>query len=245
MRDFQDVLHLHTLFEFPCSEFTECPTQSIFEFRRRFLHEELDEYNVGFSKNNFVGVVDALIDFVYVCIGTALFVGTARHGLQSIWPTFATARQALINQEVIDDDQCVPHPLEEPLHMFTTNSMRSRVVSFENAYFAACQENAGASTLMVVQLKQAVDEAYKSAAMMCVPWDRCWRHVAEANLKKKPGPVAKRANKIPWDLSKPMGWVAPDAKIATELMLEGWSMPENMRIDNVSGKVEVIKDENR
>lgn len=238
MRDFQDVLTLHNRFDFPRSEFTTCPTPEVFNFRRQFLHEELDEYHRDFGRGNLVGVVDGLLDFVYVCLGTSLFVGVPRYGMQSIWPTFATARQALINQDVMDEMRAVPQFLPASMHLYTISAMRSRTVLFENAYHAACEEVEGAAALLIVQLKQAIDEAYKAAALMAIPWDRCWRHVVDANLHKRPGPVAKRGN-IKWDLTKPKDWTSPNARIATELMLEGWRIPKNMHIDNDTGKVEM------
>lgn len=239
MHDFHDVLTLHQRFEFPCSEYSQPPSREIFDFRTKFLHEELDEYHVAYGRGNFVGVVDGLLDFVYVCLGTAFFVGTARSGPQANWPTFATARQALVNQGVMDEAWSRPTPLAQAMHLYTCNAMRSYVTSFERSYFAAIEENDGAASLMVAVLKDACDEAYKAAALMHVPWERCWRHVADANLKKKSGPVAKRGN-IKWDLSKPCGWVSPDARIATELLLDGWRIPEGMRIDNLTGKVEIV-----
>lgn len=42
-----------------------------FEFRLKFLHEELKEFEVGFIQKDIVQIADALIDLVYVAMGTA------------------------------------------------------------------------------------------------------------------------------------------------------------------------------
>lgn len=241
MRDFLDVLTLHKKFEFPCSEFPAAPEESIFKFREHFLHEELDEYHIAFGHRNLVGVVDALLDFVYVACGTALFVGAPRNGPSGHWPSFRTICQQLMSHNIIDDQHSPPTFLSESLHLYTVHAMRSRVISFNHAYMAAKNgddEQDMVLFLMLHALKQCVEEAYKAAAMMSVPWEKCWTHVAEANLKKRPGVVEKR--KAKYDLVKPAGWKAPEAGIANELMMEGWRIPAEMEIDNCSGKVRMI-----
>lgn len=241
MRDFLDVLKLHQRFDFPCSEFPAMLEDKVFRFRQQFLHEELDEYHVAFGQRNLVGVVDALLDFVYVACGTALFVGAPRSGPQSNWPSFRSACYALVMQGVVDERHSPPAFLSEPLHLYTVHAMRARIEAFSNIYLAASGEDEEEVTilnLMLVTLKQCADEAYKAAALMSIPWEKCWTHVADANLRKKPGTVAKRSAQ--YDLVKPAGWKAPDAAIANELMMEGWKIPPMMEVDNCSGKVRMI-----
>lgn len=238
MRDFRDVLELHTRFDFPRGDKSVCPESEIFVFRSRFLHEELNEYHAAFESGNLVGVVDALLDFVYVCNGTALFVGIDR-SCSFYWATFANARHDLGILGVLRTEPVIPHLLPRSVHHYTREAMRAHLTLFEQAYYASRKDYPGAAELMIAELRQAADQAYRAATLMGVPWAKCWRHVAEANLQKTPGPVAKRGY-IKWDLSKPLGWVAPDAKIAMELMAEGWEVPHNMKIDHVSGKVEMV-----
>jgi predicted HAD superfamily Cof-like phosphohydrolase len=41
------------------------------EFRIRFMYEELDEYQKAANEDDLVGQLDALVDLVYVAVGTA------------------------------------------------------------------------------------------------------------------------------------------------------------------------------
>lgn len=243
MRDFLDVLAFNKRFDLPCGEQTEAPATDVYNFRLTFLHEEIDEYHEAFGRGNLVGTVDALIDFVYVAIGTAFFCGTPRNGPSAVWPTYRTAQRALVVQDVIDGHHQPPHLLSQQLHMYTCNALRCSVRMFEYAYGAAKESDFGSSGLMITCLKEGVDYAYKAAAMMHVPWDSCWRHVQEANMSKRraqaDGSDSKR--KSSFDVVKPSGWRAPEAAIATELMLEGWRPPRNMEIDNVTGKVRMLE----
>jgi predicted HAD superfamily Cof-like phosphohydrolase len=45
------------------------------EFRAKFMQEELDEYGVATAQQNLEGQLDALIDLVYVALGTAYLQG--------------------------------------------------------------------------------------------------------------------------------------------------------------------------
>lgn len=241
MRDFSDVLAFHSRFDLPRGEFTVAPPTEQYNFRLTFLHEEIDEYHEAFGRANLVGCVDALIDFVYVAIGTALFCGTPRNGHASVWPTFRTAKQALVNQGVLDEMHYAPALLDQPLHMLTCSMLRFSVRAFEYAYGASVAGSDAGTQLMVYHLKEAADYAYKAAALMHVPWENCWQHVQAANMAKRranaAGTDSKRSSSF--DVVKPKGWKAPEAAIATELMLEGWRIPDHIAIDNISGKVRV------
>lgn len=45
------------------------------EFRRKFLKEEFDEFIKAQDENDIVGIADALVDLVYVALGTAHYYG--------------------------------------------------------------------------------------------------------------------------------------------------------------------------
>lgn len=47
----------------------------LIEFRARFLREELDEFNEGVRERDHAKMADALIDLVYVAMGTAHLLG--------------------------------------------------------------------------------------------------------------------------------------------------------------------------
>jgi predicted HAD superfamily Cof-like phosphohydrolase len=46
-----------------------------FEFRKKFLYEEVDEFCEAYQEGNVVKMADALIDLTYIAKGTALFAG--------------------------------------------------------------------------------------------------------------------------------------------------------------------------
>jgi hypothetical protein len=242
MHDFHDVLEFHKRYELPCSEFSTLPNVEVFNFRWSIMQEEVNEFDDAFRERNLVGVVDALLDIVYVGLGTAFFIGAPRSGPQSTWPTFRTACMAMANHGVISLTHMPPQLLTLELTRYSIHQMRSCLDGFRYVYEAELKApDQGGLELMLVCLKNYVDEAYKAATMMHVPWEACWRHVQCANMKKKrakrDGSDSKRRSE--WDVVKPIGFVRPEAKIATELMLQGWHPPVNMRIDNIMGRVEM------
>lgn len=234
MRDFLDVLAFHEKFDLPRSEHSAVMDSDLFDFRWRFLHEELGEFGVAWHQENLVAAADSLIDFVYVCIGTALFIGVPRYNVQSSWPTFATVKKSTIRNGILDEDVRSPHLLSAAWQQYYQATLRRRVECFGYAYQVALVEPEGALEQVICTLKSAIYEAYQAAAMMNIPWERCWCKVQKANMAKVTG-ISKR--KARFDVIKPTGWVAPDAAIATELRLDGWSPPFNMQIDNITGKV--------
>ena len=46
-------------------------TLHLAEFRTKFMQEELDEYGIATAKRDLEGQLDALVDLVYVAMGTA------------------------------------------------------------------------------------------------------------------------------------------------------------------------------
>src|SRR5436305_838269 len=91
MSDFQDVGQFHHRFGlthtdcangYDSSEPSCLPSASpqpwdpdLIEFRRKFLQEELDEFTEGVNEHGHAKMFDALIDLVYVALGTAQLLG--------------------------------------------------------------------------------------------------------------------------------------------------------------------------
>ncbi|MCA1806347.1 MAG: nucleoside triphosphate pyrophosphohydrolase family protein [Actinobacteria bacterium] len=76
--NFDDVGDFHRKFElstFPDNCAPNLLNEDLFEFRLRFLEEELQEFKDGYKAGNLAEVADALIDLVYVAMGTAHFMG--------------------------------------------------------------------------------------------------------------------------------------------------------------------------
>lgn len=70
---YDDVVEFHRKFGLPVP--TDGPARNLtpeeFEFRLKFLHEELAEYASAVCHGNLVQVADALADLVYMALGTA------------------------------------------------------------------------------------------------------------------------------------------------------------------------------
>jgi len=244
MKDFNDVLAFHQRFNLPCGEVPTPMSEDKLSFRLTFLREEADEFNHSWQEENLVGAVDALLDFVYVVYGTALFIGSKRQtfsfGLRE-WPWFEDAAGSADAFEL--RSEAAPHLLTPVLQAFAHRSLVTRVDMFELAHTAALNGEHCAINVALHMLRQSAVSAYSIAALMNIPWSRCWHHVQSANMDKQKAKVdgsdSKRAS--PWDVIKPVGWVAPDARIAVELQTAGWYAPcspdKVLIINHDTGKV--------
>lgn len=244
MSDFQDVLAFHVKFGLPMGNVPTLMPEDAEKFRLGFLYEEAEEYEEAYNGGNIVKAADALLDLVYVAYGTALFIGCPRIGEIGIWPVFDEVENGVFRSGLHGNkmkSMSIPRVLPIGLHMFTAARLRSQVDMFKLAYESAKQEEVGGLELSLMSLKSICTSAYMAAAMMLVPWERCWQHVQAANMSKvrakADGSDSKRST--PWDVVKPAGWKAPDAKIAMELQLSGWKVPAMMLVDNLTGKVEL------
>jgi hypothetical protein len=116
---------------------------------------------------------------------------------------------------------------------------------FTTAHFASLDNKEGALTFMQLTLGRLVMLCYNAAAVMYLPWEKCWNHVQAANMKKiraqSDGSDSKRSSSF--DVVKPEGWVAPDAAIVRELMDAGWCTPDDIDMSyNINtGKVTFTK----
>lgn len=75
-----DVAHFHHKFGLRETQIAGVPgpvpiPQDLYEFRRGFLKEELDELQEAWECGDMAGLADALIDLVYVALGTAHLFG--------------------------------------------------------------------------------------------------------------------------------------------------------------------------
>jgi predicted HAD superfamily Cof-like phosphohydrolase len=67
----KDINEFHTKFELPQREIGKKPSRKLLAFRLKFLMEELDEFAKAIQQDNMEEALDALVDLVYVAIGTA------------------------------------------------------------------------------------------------------------------------------------------------------------------------------
>lgn len=82
--NYADVHAFHTHFGLPAPALPEQLTEDVFLFRTRFMQEELDELGQAFyslhqppltEPQRLAEMADALIDLVYVAMGTAVMMG--------------------------------------------------------------------------------------------------------------------------------------------------------------------------
>lgn len=232
--DFQDVRAFHAHFGQPIDVpgvAVELMPEDQFAFRRKFLTEEMDEYGVAYSRGNLVKAVDALIDFVYVACGTLLFMRAPAVFFPTMpWPSFPWVFDQAMRFGYLGGRPRIPGLLSENLHLMVHQRLRHELEMF---FLCHNSGESNAVPLSVGHLWNATYAAYLGAVLMAAPWERCWRHVQEANMAKiraRPdGSDSTRQSS--WDVVKPAGWCAPDEKIATELTIAGAALPDRVIID--------------
>jgi len=70
-----DVVDFFKKFDIMYNDKPRLLPKDLYEFRKTFLFEELNEYIESCEKGDLEGALDALVDLVYVAIGTAIFHG--------------------------------------------------------------------------------------------------------------------------------------------------------------------------
>jgi len=71
MSMWSDIQAFHERFLLPQNEVPSVPDVEMFAFRFKFMHEELEEFREAVGGNDVGKAFDALIDLVYVAMGTA------------------------------------------------------------------------------------------------------------------------------------------------------------------------------
>lgn len=106
MSEFGDVGEFHTKFRLHnMSQSVPGPqawNPELIEFRRKFLHEELEEFEEGVTEQDHVKMADALIDLVYVAMGTAHLLGYPWHQL---WGDVQRANMQKVRSTGDDDER--------------------------------------------------------------------------------------------------------------------------------------------
>jgi predicted HAD superfamily Cof-like phosphohydrolase len=70
-----DILEFHQKFQLPIPSKPRPLSKDLAEFRLKFLQEELTEYERALQLEDYEGQLDALVDLVYVAMGTAAMQG--------------------------------------------------------------------------------------------------------------------------------------------------------------------------
>lgn len=89
----QDIQAFHEKFQIGYNGSPRVLDESTAAFRAKFMQEELDEYKKAYLENDLEGQFDALIDLVYVALGTAYLQGLP---FQDGWRRVQVANMAKI-----------------------------------------------------------------------------------------------------------------------------------------------------
>jgi len=71
----KDIAAFHEKFELAYRGTHRCLAPDVAEFRAKFMQEELNEYIKATAEGDMEGQLDALVDLVYVALGTAYLSG--------------------------------------------------------------------------------------------------------------------------------------------------------------------------
>ena len=102
MSYFEDVLSFHAKFNLPRGGSPRTFDEETFNFRLEFLHEELDEFHKAFAEGNLPGMADALVDLVYVALGTAAMMGIP---FDECWREVQAANMRKVRANGADDER--------------------------------------------------------------------------------------------------------------------------------------------
>jgi len=115
--NFDDVGRFHTKFGLPESSYpgprSRELSDDVVEFRIEFLREELKEFIEGCDENDPVKMADALIDIVYVAMGTAHLMGLP---WQHLWDEVhrANMTKQRASSDGSDSKRSSPHDVVKP-----------------------------------------------------------------------------------------------------------------------------------
>jgi predicted HAD superfamily Cof-like phosphohydrolase len=90
---FEDLNDFHEKYGVPRRTTVGLLNKSTQQFRRNFLQEELDEYVIAVAQENLEEQIDALLDLVYIAVGTLDIMGV--HG-QAHWDEIQRANMSKI-----------------------------------------------------------------------------------------------------------------------------------------------------
>lgn len=90
---FADVTEFHKKFELPSLPSPGMLDVQTYVFRKEFMREELSEFSEAYRAGDLHGAFDALVDLVYVALGTAYMMGLP---FNEGWAAVHTANMAKV-----------------------------------------------------------------------------------------------------------------------------------------------------
>ena len=91
--NFEDVKAFHEKYDLPTPASPVVPEKDLLQFRSAFMAEELAEFNLAASCGDVAGMADALVDLVYVTMGTAVSMGLP---WQELWDEVQRANMSKV-----------------------------------------------------------------------------------------------------------------------------------------------------
>ena len=152
-KEYQDVLAFHQKFKQLCPNTVGHLTAVKLRQRIDFMQEELDEFSQASAGQDLAGQADALVDLVYVAIGTAVQLGLPWDQLWDDVQRANMAKEVGVTKRGYAHDVCKPPGWEGP---------RTKEVLASNGYqvsqwFRAHSPNTGYPTYFIVE--KARDDA--------------------------------------------------------------------------------------
>lgn len=189
--NFRDVQKFHKKFGIPTADSFEWPSKSMWDFRYKFMMEELTETNEAFQNGNFEEFADGLIDLMYVTLGTMDIMGF----LDCHIPR--TPRSRLNTMGWYGSEE---------MYM---KIMMTKVLGIDRAYVNKDYAK------FFSYIQDLIEAIYSLAALTGLPWNKLWKAVHKANMKKvKATADFNDKRDHTFDIVKPKGWQKPDiAKI--------------------------------
>jgi dCMP deaminase len=99
---YSDVCDFFDKFKVPKGTTPHIPDLESYQFRYKFMAEELEEFNRAFEESDLSGMADALVDLVYVALGTALVMGIP---FDECWREVQAANMRKVRANGADDER--------------------------------------------------------------------------------------------------------------------------------------------
>lgn len=107
--NYGDVLAFHDKFDLGSPEGPRLLTAGVRQFRQGFMTEELTEFGDACATGDLAGAADALVDLVYVAMGTAVLMGLP---WQPLWDEVQRANMAKARAKPDGSDSKRGSPLD-------------------------------------------------------------------------------------------------------------------------------------
>lgn len=102
LSNFEDVAAFHEKFGLRCDGGPAILDSETSRFRLKFLEEELMEFRVSVISDDLPGMADALVDLVYVAMGTAYMMGLP---WQQLWNEVQRANMSKVRANNVDESK--------------------------------------------------------------------------------------------------------------------------------------------